>query len=212
MGAAKKTEVVTAKVDQAEVFKQLAIIKKEIDAVQAVEVPELLETPEQYKDACSLLIGVVERRKYAEAEREGFMEDVQKMIERVNGWFDPVLKPLDELEANLRNSVTAYALALHEEAMGFRRAAARVKDEKRCRALIKQADEAVPPKVPGIAITTKPKVQITDESSIPDKFTKRVPDLKLIQAELEAGRAVTGAILDTTKGVTVTPKNAKKDE
>ncbi len=210
----KKTEVVSASVDQGEVFKQLALIKKEIESVQDGfdTVPAQLVTVQDYGNACALLIGIVERRKYADEQRDAFMEDVRKMIDRVNGWFDPVLKPANELEATLRTSVEEFALRLHEEAMGLRRAAARVKGDKRRSELLTEADNTKPPKIGGISIRTKPVVQITDDKRLPEALTMRVPNVKAIQAELEAGRDVPGALLVVTKGVTVTPKNAQKDE
>lgn len=210
--ATKKQEVLSTTVDQAVVLGQVKTIEKDVKAIQKrIAAVEKIEDEEDYATACGVLLEIVEKRKYVEEQREGFMEDVRKLVERVESWFKPALADIDKAETFFRDALEAYAVTLAAKAKGLRATAARLpeRDWARVQELRDEADALVPPKFPGISITTKVKLVIDDEKKIPDKYTKRVPDAKLIQAELERGVDIAGCRLEEDKSVRVTPKHAK---
>lgn len=207
-------DILTASVDQSLARSRVKEIEKEIEQVQklyASDVPTKLRTDEEYKNAAELLIGICERKTFVTEQKAEFMEKVNELVALVSSWFVKPLKDLELIEDNLRISVTAYAMEYHAKQIGLRRAAARTKDETRCEELLRDARDCAPPKVAGIALTTKPQLEILDEKKIPDRFFVKVIDEKALASALENGEEIPGAKLLVTKSVRVTPKHAKKE-
>lgn len=211
----KQEEVLSASVNQAAALARVNDIEKEIvTLVQHVGSDVALQDDEDYRVACDLLIGVVVKRKWVEEQKDGFMEDVRRLVARVDGWFAKPLERLDAAEAAFRKAVQDYALTLEARAQGLRAAAAHLpaRDEKKALSMLDEANGAHPPKVAGISLTTKVKVEIIAEKNIPDQYWKRVVDVKAVEAAIERGENVPGARAVVTKSVRVTPKHAKGEE
>lgn len=210
----KKQGPLTATVDPGVVLAKTKEIEREVQLVQKQlgELPSTLGDEEDYRAACALLLDVVEKRKWVDKERAGFMEDVERLRARVEGWFSNAYEQIDRVEAYFRDAVAAYALDLGARAQALREASAKLsaRDQKKARAMLVEADELEPPKVGGISISTKASLEIIDEKKIPERFTKRVVDGKLLIAALEAGEKVPGAKLVIAKSVRVTPAHAKR--
>lgn len=211
----KEAEPLIASVDQTKAMAVVKAIEKEAEQIVGEfdkDKPVALSTPESYTFAGDVLIGIVERRKYVEEQREGFLEDVRKMVARVESWFTPVLETIGKAEEHYRKQMENYVRGLDVEAESLRKTAALTKDEDRAVQLLEQAKECAPPKVPGIGIRRPTRVIVIDEKKIPKKFFKTVVDAKKLAAALASGEKVAGAQLVVDVGLTVTPKNAKKDE
>jgi hypothetical protein len=210
-----KKETLTATVDPSVVLAKTKEIEHEVLTIQKQlgELPQKLGDEEDYKAACALLLDVVEKRKWVDKERDGFMEDVERLRARVEGWFARAYEQIAEVEAYFRGSVEAYALELGAKAHALREASAKLpaRDQKKAKALLAEADALDLPRVGGISMSTKAQLEIVDEKKIPDRFFKRVVDGKLLIAALESGEKVAGAKLSINKSVRVTPSHAKKD-
>lgn len=215
MVATKKESTLTASVDQTKALSIVKAIEKEAtELAEGVGAPDvqMIETDHEYTVAGDVLIGIVERRKYVEEQREGFLEDVRKMIARVESWFTPVLDTIGKAESYYRSQLEGFIKAKDAEAEALRQTAALSKTDKRAAELLEQANAIAPPKVPGIAIRRPTKVVVTDAKKLPKKFFVLAVDTKKLAVALEAGEKIPGAQLVVNVGLTVTPKNAKKDE
>jgi len=206
----KQPEVMLAKIDQGNVLKRVQECERDIDAIVDT-APEVVVTDhEDYSVACSHLLQLVTKRKFFEAERDGFMEDVRKMIDRVNGWFTAPLAKAEHAEKMYRNAVAGYAELLDEQARALREKAKNAK-ESAAIALLERANDTAPPKVTGIALITKTRAVIVDEAKIPEEYFKLVLDMKAVEAALLRGD-VPGAVLSTEKSVRVTPPKQMNNE
>lgn len=209
--AAKKETPLSLVVDQPAVLREVHNIEKEVSLIVKKlkgMKPELADD-EDYQAACNVLLDVVERRKYIDEQRDGFLQEARALIARVESWFAQSYVDIEQSEEFFRGAIKGYALKLQAEADGLRRAADLLpkKQEERREELLVQANAIAPPKVGGISITTKPAVEIIDAKNIPAEFLKSVPDIAKITAALSLGQKVTGAKLIVNKTVAVTPKN-----
>ncbi len=194
--------VVMREVDKIE--KEVALIVKKLKGMS----PDLADD-EDYQAACNVLLDVVERRKYIDEQRDGFLQEIKALLARVESWFAQSYEDIEKSEDFFRGAIKSYALKLQAEADGLRRAADLLpkKQEARREELLTQANAIMPPKVGGISLVTRPTVEILDPKNIPDEFMKKVPDNAKILAALTLGQKVTGAKLVPNKTVTVNPKN-----
>lgn len=209
----QKHEVAQATVDESAALARVKVIEGELAEIQERlgEEPMRLEDDDDYKVACGLLIATVIKRDAIAEEKEGFMEDVAKLVARVEGWFARPEGDAKTAEAYFRNAIAAYALDLDAKARALREAAAKVKSDKQAELLIAKANAIEPSKVGGISIVRKSKAEIVNEAKLPDWAWKRVPDIKAIEAKLDAGEDVPGAKLVPTVSVRCTPKFSKEE-
>lgn len=147
-----------------------------------------LDTPAQRDKLAALANHAADRIKELETERTKVTQPLNQVLRTVNSWF----KPLQESYEAFRDTAKRRLLA-HQKAMEAERSAAlEVIQEGAGQA----PDEAFavahrPIEVPaGMASRVTYKVQVDDPALIPRAFL--VPDLRLIKAELQAGRAVPG--------------------
>ncbi|MCC6809964.1 MAG: siphovirus Gp157 family protein [Deltaproteobacteria bacterium] len=209
----KQQEIITATLDESAALARVKVIEGELAEIQERlgEEPMRLEDDEDYKVACGLLIATVIKRDAIAVEKEGFMEDVAKLVARVEGWFSRPEGDAKIAEGYFRDAISAYALDLDAKARALREAAAKVKSDKQAELLIAKANAIEPPKVSGISLTRKSKAEVVNEAKLPEWAWKRVPDIKAIEAKLDAGEDVPGAKLVPTVSVRCTPKHAKED-
>lgn len=215
----KKTttpEVSLQPFNEKEALAKVRVIEQNVAlVVQTIgKEPMKLEDDEDFKVASIELIKVVMQREVVDEQLALFMQDVQKMIDRVNGWFAKPKADVAAAEAYFREAIREYALALDAQAHQLRLDAGKLpaKQSDEADAMLAEANELKPPKVPGIAITTKVKVEVLDEKKIPEQYWKRVVDTKALEAAADEGRKVPGVKFNIDKSVRVTPKHAKLGE
>ncbi len=204
--------VLHAEVDQAEVLAKVKEIERDINSIQKRAGEIRVEDDDDWRVAAGLLLATKEKLNYVSEERKGFLADVQKLVDRVEGWFAKALEDGEALEASFRAALKDRVLALEARAHGLRLAAAKLpaKDAAKSEKLFEEANTCVAPKVPGIVPLLKVRAEITDEKKLPEWAWKRVVDMKAIEAKLQANEIVPGAkgVLDVT--IRVTPAHAKK--
>lgn len=218
MGAAKRAATLKmhAEIDQAEVTKQLAIVERELkEVVEKLDEdgePMKVTDTDDYKVACALLIATVLKRDRIAEWKAGFMERVQALVDYVDESFAEPEAKAAEAEQYFRAALSEYALAQEEKAKALREAAAHLpeRDAKKAEKLLDDANECTPPKVPGISLLPKSKVEIVDEKKLPAACWKKVVDMKAVEAAFDRGEQVPGARLVHSVTVKVTPKNAKE--
>jgi hypothetical protein len=209
-------DIVSAKVDPGAVLREVGNIEKEIALIvkKMKGMKPELEDDEDYQIVCEQLLRIVERRKYIDEQRDGFMQEARALIKRVEGWFAKAYGDIEESESFFREAARGYLKKLSTTINELREEGAALPAKQRAKALalFQRADEleAEIPKVPGISVTTKPSLIIEDEKAIPKKYFRLVLDEKLVLAELGAGRQVPGAKLAVEKSIRVTPSHAKK--
>lgn len=208
----KRDPELVAGVDQDAALARVREIEGDLAATREEAGEEVsVSDDEDYLVACALLLRVVEKRKYCEEERKAFRADVQKLLDRVDGWFERSLTDAAALEAQFRGAVADYAMRLSAKQHGLRVAASKLppKDEERAHAMMAEANDVKAPKVPGIAITPKARLVITNEKLVPAAYWKKVIDAKLLEAAIAGGQKVPGAHVDVEMSVRVTPAHAK---
>ena len=210
----KKT---TIELDETKALKQVKHFEEEIDEVLAIIEPAEgksavnLTTDAGYASACDALIMVKERQKILEAEHEGFMVDVKKLVDRVNGWFKGPREKHAKAEAIYKELVRGYNLRLEAQATALRETASKSKDEARAIELYSQADDLAAPKVPGISFSSKRKIEVFDFAKLPKEYKKLVADEKVIALAVERNEKVPGVRVQDIRTVIVTPARAAKE-
>lgn len=215
----KKTttpEVSLQPFNEKEALAKVRVIEQNVGLVVKTisKEPMKIEDDDDFKVASTELIKVVMQRDIVDEQLALFMQDVQKMIDRVNGWFAKSKADVAEAEAYFRDAIRAYAKDLNNQAHQLRLDAGKLpaKQSDEADAMLVEANELKPPKVPGIALTAKVKVEILDEKKIPEKYWKRVVDKAALEAAADEGVKVPGVKFDTDFTVRVTPKHAKLGE
>lgn len=213
MGAAKKLELV-ASVDKGAMAAHLKEIDKEIDHIQRLiaKMPERVQDDADYVAAGQQLISVVVKRKIYEEEKSRIMAKINELIAVVEENYAPKLEKIGTVEEWFRRALVDYALSLDAHAHSLRIAGTKLPERQANKAmdLFTQANACVPPKVPGIAITSKTKVEILDEKKLPEWAWKRIVDTKAIESKIAGGEVVPGAKGVVDMSVRVTPSHAKK--
>lgn len=212
--ATKKTAIAT--IAAANVNESQALAKvREIEDDLAIVLEAISEEPltctddADYQAAAEQLITVVLKRDYVNEQLGLFMADAKKLVERVNGWFAKARNDAGEAEAYFRNALREYAVALDDQAHELRVLASKTKDSEKSDELFAKANALHPPKVPGISLSGKVRVEVLDESKVPEKFWRRVVDLDALALEADANRKVPGVKFTNDKTVRVTPKHAQ---
>lgn len=207
-------KAITAKVDEGKALAKVQEFEDEIDEVLKLVGPGLVvEDDEGYAKACEALLDVKVRQQVMEAEHEAFLEDVRRLLDRVNGWFKPAREKYGKAEALFKGAVRDYALRLEAKAHGLRKAAAKLgpRDEARRQAYLEEADRIGLPKVPGISFQGKLAVEVYAPEKLPAEFLMSVPDEKKIRLAVERGEDVPGVRAKDERIVKVTPKHAGKE-
>lgn len=210
-----RSEDLSATLDEGAALRKVKDIDKAIALVRKKAGDGIsIEDEDDYRLACDLLISTIERRNWVREEKKAFMADVKKLVERVDGWFKPTLSRIDDLEKEIKEALAEWARQLHAKGVGYRRAAARLpaRDEEKAAELQRKADACEPEKYPGVSFKRSPQIAIVDEARIPERFFVRVLDRKLLEAELERGEEIPGARLEADWTISVTPKNARKED
>lgn len=196
-----------------EALAKVRVIEQNVDMVVRTigELPMQIEDDEDFKVASTELIKVVMQREVVEENLALFMADVQKMIDRVNGWFAKSRADVARAELYFRDALRAYAKRLNDQAHQLRLDAGKLpaKQSDEADAMLVEANGLKAPKVPGISLTAKAKIEILDEKKIPEKYWKRVVDKAALEAAADEGLKVPGVKFDTDYTVRVTPKHAK---
>lgn len=209
----KKTVTALVPFDEAKALARVRVIESEVaHTVKTIdEDTEPLEITDgdDFKVASTELIKVILKREEVEENLGLFMADVQKLVDRVNGWFEKPRADIARAEEYFRAAIKSYAKRLNDEAHVMRETATKL-DEDAAAELLTVANEHKPEKVPGITLIAEVAYTITDEAKIPAKYFKRVLNKKMLEADVEANIKIPGVTVSGVDfGLRVTPKNAK---
>ena len=137
-----KAKMITTQVDEALALKRVKGFDEEIEEVLAL-VPKggklVLNDEGAYLGACDILLDVKVRQKALAEERDGFMAEVKKLVDRVNGWFKAPIEKHARAEEVYKDAIRAYCLHVEAQAQGLRQAAGKLpeKDEEKREELLR---------------------------------------------------------------------------
>ena len=204
-----KTQTQTAQVNETLALKKVEQFEKDIDEVLALgEGPLVLAGDEDYVRACNLLVDVKARQKVLADEHKGFKAEVQKLVDRVNGWFKPAIEKHARAEARYKDAIREYNVALEARIIGLKQAAKRTKNADERDRLLFEADTIGAPKVAGISFTPRIEIEVYDFEALPRSYKLLVADEASISVAVQNGEKIPGVRWKDARSVTVNPKNA----
>lgn len=198
-----------AEVDESAALKRVQHFEKEIDEVLALgDGPLILAGDEDYVRACNLLVDVKARQKVLAEEHRGFLTEVKKLVDRVNGWFKPAIEKHARAEARYKDAIRDYNVALESRVTGLKQAAKRTKNVDERDRLLFEADSISAPKVPGISFTPRIEIEVFDFEALPRGYKLLVADEASIANDVRNGEKIPGVRWKDARSVTVNTKNA----
>lgn len=201
----EETKLTVTTLSQIEKDKQVKSVLGEAHDLAARMLEHSINSAETYKEASELLTAARAALNSIDARRKFFTEPHNLFVKAINNFFAGATDELKRQTSLLGSSMATYDTKVREEADRKEREIlaaqkkGKISEEKAATKLaaIDKPAEVTRTAAGSVSFRIDRKLKITDASKLPRQFL--VPNEKLIEATLKAGKAVAGAELVEVK-------------